>query len=168
MSTSVQLAVIPAKRHTLPVLLATGTLVGIADIVYAFAFYGMFGVAPGRILRGIAAALLGLSAMAGGIGVAAIGLALHFFIAFSVTAFYFLIASRIASLNRHAVLCGVLYGAGVFIFMHWVVIPLSAIGSRSHVELIPGICEFVEHMVFVGLPVSIAARSVFLNGNSKG
>lgn len=161
MSTSVQVEALPAKRRTLPVLLATGALVGVADIVYAFVFYGTYGATPLRILRGIAYGLLGKSALTGGDGYAALGLSLHFFIAFSVTAFYFLLASRIPALNRHAVICGLCYGAGVFVFMHWVVIPLSAIG-RSRLTLIPGVCEFVEHMVFVGLPASLAARSVFL------
>ena len=152
---------LPARYRLVPVLVGTWLSVGIVDITYAFLFYGMFGAKPGRILQGIASGLLGRAAFAQGDRTVFLGLFLHFFIAFSVTAFYFLLASRWMWLNRNALLSGLGYGAGVFVVMHYLVIPLSA-NPGGHMPLISQVCEFVEHMLFVGSPIAWAARMVFL------
>jgi uncharacterized membrane protein YagU involved in acid resistance len=160
MSTSVEALQFTSRNRPLPVFLATGCAVGIVDIVYAFLFYGMFGASPRIILQSIASGLLGRAAYSGGARTAALGLVLHFFIAFSVTAFYFFLASRVFWFNAHAVVSGLGYGAGVFLFMHLVVLPLSA-HAPGFLPLFPATCEFLEHMLFVGLPVALAARTIF-------
>lgn len=150
------------QNRTIPVFLLTGAAIAVIDIVYAFLFYGMFGAKPLRILQGIASGLLGRASFSYGNRSAALGLLLHFFIAYSVTAFYFLLANRVGWFNRHAVVSGIGYGAGVFLFMHYVVIPLSAYpGGR--LPLVAWVCEFMEHMLLVGLPIALAARSVSAN-----
>ncbi|HEY3928398.1 MAG TPA: hypothetical protein VGL89_08490 [Candidatus Koribacter sp.] len=155
------------KTRSFPALIAAGTLVGVLDIVYAFLIYTRLGATPKSILQSIARGILGNGSFAGGYRTAALGLVLHFFIAMSIAGFYFTLARRVAWLNRNAIVSGVLYGAGVYLFMQNVVIPLSAI-RHSRLPMSYRICDFFEHMVFVGLPVALAARSAFLSKTSQG
>jgi len=62
----------------------------------------------------------------GGPPTAILGAALHFFIAFSVVAAYYLASRRLALLRDRPVLCGLLYGVLVYVVMTFVVVPLSA------------------------------------------
>jgi hypothetical protein len=78
----------PAQRTVSPSLavLAGGLAAGVIDITYACAFWAIkAGVRPTRIFQSVAAGLLGRqAAVAGGASTAALGLALHFFIALTV------------------------------------------------------------------------------------
>ncbi len=66
-------------------LLLGALTVGVLDIVDALAFFGMRGVPPLRILQAIASGLVGSeAAVAGGLGMAVLGLVLHFLIAFII------------------------------------------------------------------------------------
>ena len=89
-----------------------GTLVvGTLDALDAIVFFGLrSGAQPIRIFQGIASGLLGPAARQGGLQTAAIGVALHFFIAFGIVATYFLVSRRVTLLTRHPVVCGMLYG----------------------------------------------------------
>ncbi len=69
--------------------LVAGTLaVGILDILDAFIFFGLRGARPIGILQSIASGVLGRAAYQGGMRTAALGLLLHFVIAFGVVATY--------------------------------------------------------------------------------
>lgn len=70
-----------------------GTLCGVLDITAAIVVYGMFGLRPMPLLQGIAKGLTGPSAYQGGWATAALGLVLHFVIAFGAATVYYL-ASR--------------------------------------------------------------------------
>ena len=59
---------------------------------------------------------------------------------------------------ERAVACGLLYGALVYVFMHQVVIPLSAAPQGGRLPLAYQAADFVEHWFFVGLPIALAAR----------
>ncbi len=143
--------------------LAWGTLaVGMLDILDAFIFFGLKGATPGRILQSIAAGVLGRdAAIAGGYATAALGLGLHFFIAFCVVLAYLLASRRLPALGRSPFLFGPLYGLLVFIVMQQVVLPLSKVAGKGlagmpTASLVNGI---VIHLVGVGLPAALAARA---------
>ena len=64
-------------------LLLGALTVGVLDILDAFVFFGFRGVPPLRILQAIASGVVGReAAVTGGLATAALGLVLHFFIAF--------------------------------------------------------------------------------------
>ena len=64
-----------------------GTLVvGTLDALDAVVFFGFRGVAPHRIFQSIAAGLLGRAAFTGGPATVALGVVLHYFIAFVIVA----------------------------------------------------------------------------------
>ncbi len=131
-----------------------GLIAGAMDITAAFVTWTPQGVAPVRILQGIASGLLGPSAVQGGAGTAALGLGLHFFIAYSAaTVFYF--ASRfLVFLTRRPVASGIFYGVAVYLVMYWVVMPLSHMHHRGF-SLRATVIAIITHMICVGLPISL-------------
>ena len=142
-----------------PRALLYGTLaVGILDLLDAVVFFGLRGVQPIRIFQSIASGLLGRAAFSGGMASAALGIALHFFIAFLIVAVFFLASRRLPALVRAPILSGLIYGIGAYIVMQYIVIPLSAAGTGrfSWPVFVNGV---LIHMFGVGLPASLAARA---------
>ena len=137
-----------------PIVLG-GLLVGVLDILAAFVRSGAGGVRPAVVLQAIASGLLGAAAFRGGVRTAALGLALHFVIAFGVAAAYYAASRWWRVLVRQPVVCGLAYGILVYVFMNQVVLPLSRVNFRtppwSSVLIMVAI-----HMLFVGLPAALA------------
>lgn len=148
----------PARSGNLRGILWGGILCGVFDLTYAFIYYGMRGATPIAILHSIASGLLGAAASKGGLATAALGFVLHFVIAFGAATVYYLASRKMTFLLRHAVVCGLLYGVAVYLFMNFLVLPLSAFPRKLSYPpgvLIPGIAC---HMVLVGLPIALAIR----------
>jgi hypothetical protein len=135
-----------------------GLLAGVGDIAFAFVTAGLSGVGPVRVLQAVAGGLLGRTALAGGLAAAALGAVLHFFIAFVWAAVYWLASRRLRVLVRRPFVCGLLYGAVVYFFMAFVVLPLSAIYFKPSRELSSILLNAAGHMLLVGLPIALAAR----------
>ena len=136
-----------------------GTLaVGTLDALDAIVFFGLRGATPARIFQSIAAGLLGRSSFSGGLATAALGVALHFFIAFLIVATYVLASRRFAMLTRAPIVCGLVYGVVVYLFMNLVVLPVSAAGRPTFV--VPVVVNGVLiHMLGVGLPSALFAKA---------
>ena len=94
------------------------------------------------------------SAFRGGLATAALGPLLHFVIAYSATAVYYLMSRAFAFLNRHFAICGLLYGLGVYLFMNLVVLPLTFPNRHplAGIALVNGVLAV---MLCIGLTVSI-------------
>ncbi|MDR3388503.1 MAG: hypothetical protein P4L92_15755 [Rudaea sp.] len=140
-------------------VLMAGAIAGSLDLAFAFSFYGLHGASPLRILQSIASGLLGMSAFTGGWMAAALGAVCHYFILI-VAAFLYLAASRrFVALSRHAIVCGLLYGVAIYLFMHFIVLPLSAAPSFKP---IPGAVygELMSHFT-VGLSIALVMRRRF-------
>lgn len=158
MSNSSQGSGQPPSGHprAVPAILVGGFIVGVLDLVYAIVVYSPG--APILIPQTIASGLLGSNrAYQGGMQTAALGVALHFVIAIGAAATYYFASRGLPLLNQHAVVCGLIFGALVYEFMHVVVLPISA-APPSHMPLFLKACEFVEHWFFVGLPISLSVR----------
>jgi hypothetical protein len=140
-----------------------GLTVGSLDILDAFIFFGLrSGARPTRILQSIAAGLLGRASFDGGAPTAALGLFLHFFIAFSIVGIYFLAARAIPALMRRPFLTGPVYGLAAYGVMNYVVIPLSAAASRGGAPPLPVLLNgLLIHAFGVGLPAALSARKAF-------
>ena len=139
--------------------LVTGTLmVGVLDILDAFIFFGLRGARPVGILQSIASGVLGRAAYQGGLRTAALGLLLHFVIAFGVVATYLLATRLIPALNRRSWLYGLLYGVVVYAVMNLVVVPLSAAAlGTGPTPLVVRVNGVLIHMFGVGLPAALVA-----------
>jgi hypothetical protein len=140
-----------------------GVAAGVIDISYACTFWAIkAGVRPSRIFQSVAAGLLGRqAAVAGGASTAALGLALHFFIALTVAVVYYTGARYAEALWRRPWTFGSLYGVAVFGVMHYVVVPLSAAGGGGvpAFDLLWDGLSIVVHAFGIGVPVALGARA---------
>jgi uncharacterized membrane protein YagU involved in acid resistance len=111
-------------------------------------------VNPVRILQSVASGLLGAAAFTGGAPTAVLGLFLHFFIALVAAAVYYIFSLRLTFLVRHPVPSGASYGVAVYLFMTYVVLPLSAVAKRPF-DLGAALIMVGIHIVCVGLPIAL-------------
>jgi uncharacterized membrane protein YagU involved in acid resistance len=88
---------------------------------------------------------------------AALGLVIHFAIAFTAATVYYLASRVMRVMVEHAVVCGLVYGELVFLFMYFVVLPLSALGP-ARFNVATYITGPIGHTVLVGLPIALSVR----------
>lgn len=135
-----------------------GLACGAFDITQAFIAWGFMGIKPVMILHHIASGVLGPEAAnQGGAATAALGLALHFVIAFGAATVYWVASRYINFMTEHAVISGLLFGEAVFLFMYFVVVPLSA-AAKGRFTLATAVTGPIGHMFLVGLPIALAVR----------
>lgn len=134
-----------------------GLLAGIFDITQAFVGFGLLGAKPFRILQHIAGGVFGARSMQMGWTSAVLGLIFHFTIAFTAAAVYYVASRKLRVLVDQAVVCGLLYGEVVFLFMYFVVLPLSALGP-AHFNIVTYITGPIGHTFLVGLPIALSVR----------
>jgi len=146
-----------SRPHPFAAIFWGGLLAGVFDITQAFIGFGLLGATPYRILQHIAGGVFGAHALQMGWKSAALGLVFHFTIAFTAAAVYYLASRVMRVLVRQAVLCGLLYGEVVFLFMYFVVLPLSALGP-ARFNLATYITGPIGHMFLVGLPIALSVR----------
>lgn len=149
-------------------ILLGGLTVGVLDILDAFVFFWLrSGARPARILQAIAAGLLGReAARAGGDATAALGLALHFFIAFAIVTVAVIAARRAPSLVRRPLVAGAVYGLLVYATMNYVVIPMSAAAGAGGLPPMPVLINgLLIHIFGVGIPAIWFARAAARPGN---
>jgi hypothetical protein len=140
-----------------PAILSGGLIAGAMDITAACAYAWTRGVGPGRVLQYVASGMLGPASFQGGTGTKALGLAIHFFVAFSATTVFYVASRKIAFLTQRAAVAGVLYGVAVYLVMYWVVTPLSAV-RRGPVTLNSTIIAVLTHICCVGLPIALSVK----------
>lgn len=138
-------------------VLWAGLTCGVLDITAALVVYGsVYAVRPVPLLQGIARGLSGRQAYRGGIPTALLGLLLHFVIAFSAAAAYFLGSRKFSFLIQHAVVSGVLYGVVVYYFLQLVVALSATIKNPFSIKLM--LIGVVIHIFCVGLPIALLVR----------
>lgn len=137
-----------------------GIAIGILDFLDASIFFPLyFGISFIDVWHGPASGILGREASrAGGLNTALIGIVMHFCVAFSIAAVYFLLSRFIPFLIHHAIISGLVFGIIAHFVMQYVVIPLSAIGSFPPWPPIGSLLNsLVGHALLVGLPVALIA-----------
>lgn len=134
-------------------VLVGGLIAGTLDLIAAYLTFGR------NVPRGIARGLIGSSAFQGGIAPYVLGIALHFFIAFSAAAIYYAASRKLDFLIGHPIVCGLFYGIAIFLVMNLVVLPLSAIHFRGPFSLQGLITGLVAHMLIIGLPITFSVSA---------
>jgi hypothetical protein len=158
MSQRVTLDLAGGARHPAVFVLVGGLVAGTLDIVYAWVFWALKREVPAqRILQSVAAGLLGEASFEGGRATAALGLALHYLIAVSMSVAYYLAARRLPLLRERPFLCGAVYGLFLYAVMNYVVVPLSAAGPGSKDPLWITLSVAV-HALLIGIPIALAVR----------
>ena len=102
-------------------ILTAGLVVGAMDITSAIVLTLLHGGTIMRLMQFIASGLLGKSAFQGGLATAALGLALHFVIAFGLVTVFYFASRKLAFLRQRPVPSGIAYGLIVFAVMNLIV-----------------------------------------------
>lgn len=139
------------RSLALPILVG-GFVAGLLDMTSAYVTFGRF------MPLGIAGGLIGAAARYPAAGTYILGLAIHYFIAFSAAAAYCLASKRLTFLRENFFICGLVFGIVFFLFMNLVVLPLSAyhaMGPYTYRGLVQGL---IAHMFLIGLPISTSLR----------
>jgi len=134
-----------------------GLIAGTLDSIDAVVAFGLKGMNPVQVLQYIASGVLGTDAFRGGLETAGLGAGLHYFIAFVVALVYYTFSRRLPVLRTQAVTGGLTYGAVVYVFMNYFVLPLSAV-PKSPFSLALFLNGIIGHALFVGLPIALFAR----------
>lgn len=143
----------PAWGRIVLAALVGGVAAGAGDSLLACLLYR----APlPAIYRAVASGLLGAAARQGGASAAALGGVLHFFIATVAALAYVAAATLEPRLLRQAVPWGLAHGVGVYLFMKYLVLPLSAVPRLTPFDP----AAMAGHAFLVGLPIALAARRV--------
>jgi len=132
-----------------------GGVGGLLDAIYATVLWGfILGGSPTGIWQSVASGLIGKSSYDGGTATAALGLALHFFIAFVMALVYVIASRRLPVLIARPIVMGMLYGLALYVVMNFVVVPLSAIGFRP-LNLWGAVRALLPHILFVGPAIAL-------------
>ena len=142
--------------RALRAIVIAGLVVAVLDISSAFAIWWHRGLALQRGLQGIAAGLLGAKSYEGGMATAALGLALHCFVALAVVSVFFLASRKMTFLTQQPFVSGVLYGIGVYIVMYWFVLP-TVFPTFRH-RLWNELLAVAIHICLIGLPCAFIVR----------
>jgi uncharacterized membrane protein YagU involved in acid resistance len=134
-----------------------GLIAGTLDAIDGVVAFGLKGMNPIQVLQYIASGLSGADSFKGGLATAGLGALLHYFIAFVVAAVYYTFSRRLSALHKQAVTWGLAYGAAVYVFMNYFVLPLSAV-PKSPFSLFLFLNGVIGHALFVGLPIAFCAR----------
>lgn len=130
-----------------------GFCAGLADFIYPTLRKVASGGSWMDPWKGVASGLIGKAARDGGVEIALLGVALHFFICLSGAALLWLLVSRVRLIPRQWLVLGVLYGLAVLATMNYVILPLSQIG-RSIYPLDNMHVTAFWHIVLVGIPTA--------------
>lgn len=144
--------------------LVGGTIAGVLDIVYAFVLHGaMSERTPLWVLQSVASGWMGRGAFRGGEMAGAIGIASHMGISIAAAAVYGVAVRGSAWIRAHWICGGIAFGILVYLFMNFVVIPLSAAPFGPSWAMKSFIQGFVSHAVLFGLPIAWVWRQALRN-----
>jgi hypothetical protein len=140
-----------------------GLTAGVLDSIDAVIAFGFKGMNPIQVLQYVASGALGNDAFHGGLATAALGAAVHFLIAFVVAAVYYAASQKLIALYRDPAIWGPAFGAAVYLFMNFLVLPFSAV-PKSPFSLALFLNGILGHALFVGLSIAwFAHRSASKN-----
>jgi hypothetical protein len=139
-------------------VLVGGGIAATLDIIYAIVRNGGFGKSPLWVLQSVASGWIGEGAFASGITGGIAGLLSHYGIVFVAAAVYLVASRSFPILRSRAMACGAIFGVLVYLFMNFVVLPLSAFPFDFPYPLARLLEGFVSHALFVGLPIAWAVR----------
>ena len=141
------------------VILRIGLIAGTLDISDALIFSYFRGATPKMVFQFIASGLIGTKSFQAGLASVALGVVLHFLIALTWTAVFYIASRKLEILVRRPVVSGLLYGGFVYLVMNWIVLPLSAIPhSTRPVALVSRVNGVLALLFCIGLTVSLLVR----------
>jgi len=148
------------SARVLPTLLAIAGIAGTLDISDNLIFNALRGVTPAMVFRFIASGLLGPpAALRLGMVAVALGVLMHYTIAFTWTAVFYVASRRLPFLLRRPLLWGPVYGAGVYLVMTLIAVPLSRVPHvQAVITLANRINAVLALLLCIGLTIALLSR----------
>ncbi|TKC04731.1 hypothetical protein FA048_18785 [Pedobacter polaris] len=145
-------------------IIKAGLIAGTLDIIAAFLnFYLKTGKNVTIVLKYIASAVFGKTAMTGGTDMILFGLLMHFLVALIFTILFSLIYSKLWKWFQNTILIAILYGVFVWSIMNLIIVPNSK-ASQIPFSWSAGLINCLILISCIGLPLSYLfhkhARSV--------
>jgi uncharacterized membrane protein YagU involved in acid resistance len=149
-----------ARPKAFETILLGGAIAGLLDGIDAVVFYYLaFGVTPTLLFQNIASGLLGRKSFGEGWYTVVLGIALQFIIAIGAAAVFFMASLILPALFRKPAIFGPAFGVLVYVVMHYIVVPLSAVAKRTiPVTTAEFVDQILSHTIFVGLPIALMAK----------
>jgi len=143
-------------------IVKAGLIVGTLDILSACIY---FCIKTGNtncltVLKFVASGVFGKEAFSCGNMMILSGLVFHYIIAFSFTAFFFLIFPKVRVFSKNQILTGIFYGVFIWTVMNLIVVPLSNISHREF-NVVNAAINAIILIVCIGIPLSYMANSFY-------
>lgn len=163
---------VAARGSVFGAILGGGLTAGLCDFIFASVFYPLRANIPvERVWQSVASGVLGKEAFEGGYATAALGVALHFFIATLMAAAFVVVAQRLRFLPRYWFIFGPLYGIFLFYAMQCVVLQLSNVPNKPDLSHLPVIGKNMLNFysalgihAVVGTVIALFARRTLPSG----
>lgn len=141
------------------VILRVGLIAGTLDITENLVFNLFRGITPKMVFQYIASGLVGMKSFQVGLASVVLGVALHYLIALTWTGIYYAASRKLGILIRRPVICGLLYGAFVYLWMNLVVLPLSGVPHAAAAMMLASRISGVLALLFcIGLTIALLVR----------
>ena len=144
-------------------LVRAGLITGIVDALFSSALSVFaYGSTATRLWQGVASTVLGRQALEGGTAMAAVGLLMHFGVAFAWSAVFLLLYLKSTVIRRSVaswagtIAVASVYGPIVWMVMSFVVIQLLT--DRPPTINFRWWVQFFGHIPFVALPIVLSVR----------
>jgi len=136
-----------------------GLIAGTLDITENLVFNAFRHITPVQIFQYIASGLTGAWAFHAGMESVALGVAIHYSIALFWTAVYYAASRSMVILIRRPVVCGLVYGAVVYLIMNFVVVPLTRVPhARAAMTLASRVSGVLALLLCIGVTVAVLVR----------
>jgi len=147
--------VVLRPSHPFKTILVAGLLAGFLDGMDAVVYIAwMSGRSAVRVFQFIASGALGVKSFDGGVATPLLGVCFHFVIAISAAAVFYGLSLWLPTVLRRPLLWGPVYGVGVFVFMHYIVVPMSAAPKQPPLTRAALANLLFSHIFFVGIPIT--------------
>lgn len=160
--TSTAMSSSSSADHLLRRLVRAGLAVGVMDALWASTITMIYGRSVSHLWQYLAATAFGPSMYDGGGATVALGLAIHFTVAFTWSAVFLFLLTRSARLRgvldspTGVFALGAVYGPFIWIMMSFVVLPL--ISHKPGALSVRWGIEALGHIAFVGMPMMWGLR----------
>jgi hypothetical protein len=149
-------------------ILWIGLVAGTLDITENLLYNATRNVTPAMVFRYIAGGLVGgQEALKLGGAAIALGVVIHFCIAITWTAIFYVASGKIPALVKHAVMSGLAYGVVVYLVMNFVVLPLTRVPPRRAPTLVSVVNALLPLLLCIGLGISLLVRYVRLKEEAR-
>ena len=136
-----------------------GFLAGTLDITENLVSNQFRGVNAKMVFQYIASGLIGARSFQLGAISIALGVIIHYAIAYFWTTAYYALSRKRSILLRRPVISGLLYGVVVYLIMNFVVLPLSGVPHpHKPVTIASRISDVLALMFCIGLTISLLIR----------